>query len=241
MDMDAARADVVIRVRGIFDIGSENQVDRFVVAKFVVKHLDIGIGHDQHAGSCRDQPDDIALGCEIGLVVALTDIVEHPYVMAALLRQIGQVEHQYPASIPGQSVVKHIGIVAVLDLQPCHVLFTPRIAHDDPLALADVNPGIRGPPHDHAVQQHIARLHRVEPITAILGLGSTGPLRPDADRRKPVDTLGLDRVALGILDREILQNIAIASHHQPFGPARLALERQDRGIHPRPPQGHLVI
>ncbi len=139
VNMDAARCWVVGFVLNRLDIADNGDIERVIVPEIVPEHLYVRIRHNQHTGSTRHQPDDVTLGGEIVGVVAVNRVVEHPNMMSALLWKVGKVENQNAACVVGQDVVVNVGVEAVFDLQPCHVVFSAVVARDDLVALADVN------------------------------------------------------------------------------------------------------
>src|SRR5262249_28477660 len=130
-DHDVARQRVVVGVLELVAIGGDDDVGAAVVADVVVEDDHLPIGHDQHAGAGRDTADDSAGRGEVRGVVGLYGVVEDADGVAALLLQVGQVEHQDAAGIVLGGVVEDVGVVAVLDLDAGDVQLGGVVADND--------------------------------------------------------------------------------------------------------------
>src|SRR5690606_26572965 len=199
---DIAGQRVVVRVLEALAIGADQHVDGAVVADLILEHVDIAIGHNEHAGARRYAGDNIAGRCEVRRVVVVDDVLEHADRVAALLRQARQIEDQDAARIAGGVVVEDVGVVAVLDLDAGDVVLGQVLANDDVARLADINARVRGAARDRALDQHVVAIHRVEAIGPVFGVWTARPLNahlPDGDA---VAVARLDGVATGVLHSE---------------------------------------
>ena len=123
VDVYPARGAVVVDVVGgaPADIVVHDGDGRgLVVLDNVVEHLDIGEGHDQHAGTGGYHADDAARRREVGGIVVAHDVVVN-LGAGSLPGQVGQVEYQDAASVIYRFVVVDLGVGGILDLDTGHV------------------------------------------------------------------------------------------------------------------------
>ena len=107
-----------------------------------------------------------------------------------------------------------------------------RVAHDDVLALADIDAGVGGAAHRDAVDQHVLRRDRIDAVGAVLLVRPAGPFDAQIAEGDLVGALRLDAVALGVLDREVLEHDAVGGDQQALAGAGLALEGEDGLVGP---------
>ena len=128
-----------------------------VTVEPVVEDVDVAVGHDHDAHALRNDGDHVALRREVGRVVVHHLVVEDADVVAALYRQIGEIENQDTPGVVGRDVVVNVGAEGVLDLDAGDVVLGAAVAHDDVLALADIDAGIRCAAYGDAFDQHVLR------------------------------------------------------------------------------------
>ena len=146
-------------------------------------------------GAGRHAADDRAGRGEVRRVVGFDPIVKHAHGVAAMLRQVRQVEHQDAAGVVPRRVVEDVGVEAVLDLDPRHIVLGDIVANDDVAGLADIDAGVRGAAHDRLLDQHVRAVHRIEPVGAVVAVGSARPFRAHAVEGDALAVARLDRIA----------------------------------------------
>ena len=109
--------------------------------------------------------------------------------MAALLRQVRQVENEDATGIVACDVLVDVGAEGILDLDARDIEFGKAVAHDDTVALADIDAGIRRTAHGDIVDQHVLRRHRIDAIGTVLLARPVGPLDPEIGEGDLVGTL----------------------------------------------------
>ena len=160
--------------------------------------------------------------------------------MAALLRQAGQIEDQDAAGVAGCLIAIDIGAVGILDLNAGDIESGARIADDDVLRLADIDAGVGGADGFAILDQDIARGNRIKAISAI-GLGrAVGPFGAQIAKGDGVRTVGLDGIALGVLDGKAFQQDTVGGDEQAFAAGGLVLEGEDRSIGAGADDRHIV-
>ena len=131
-------------------------------------------------------------------------------------------------------------VAAVLDLDPRHIRLGNRIAHGDPVGLADVDTCIACPGDLDAIDQHAGAFDRIDAIGPVLGMGTAGPGDADTVVDDVVGAFRLHAVALGILQGEITHGDIVGGDEKSLARALLPGEVQHRPVHPRTAQGHAV-
>ena len=132
------------------------------------------------------------------------------------------------------------GIAAVLDLDPGNIRFGDRIAHRDAVRLAHIDAGIGCPGDLHTVDQYPGAFDGINAVCAVFRVWAARPCDADAVIDDVVGALGLDTVALGVLQREIAQGYVVAGDQQPFARTLLAGEIENRAVHSRTADGDIV-
>ena len=84
-------------------------------------------------------------------------------------------------------------------------------------------------------------MHRIKAVGAVVLVRAVGPLGPHTHDGDAVDALDLDRIALGIFNREILEDRAARGNQKALGPAALVFERENRAIHALPNDRYIRI
>ena len=227
-----ARQRVVGLVGEGLRIGDDHHGAAVVAHHVVVFHHHLGIGHHHDAGARWHARHDIAGRGKVHMIIGDHLIVRQLHVAAALLRQIGQIEHQDTAGIVGGGVAHHVGVIAVLDLDAGHVHFGAGVAHDDVLRLAHIDAGIRRALHHRPVDQHVLGTDRIQAIGAVGGFRPAGPFHPEVDQRDAVAALGFHPVAGGILDTQIAHHNIVRRDQQAFAGDFLGGEIKDGLVRP---------
>src|SRR3546814_11109539 len=100
------------------------------------------------------------------------------------------------------------------------------LADDDVGRLADIDARVRRTFHHAVLDQHVIDLHRIEAVGAVVGAWAPGPFGAHAAHHRVLGAVDLERVALGILKRAILEREIVAGDAQPLGARSLLRERQ---------------
>src|SRR5690606_39539770 len=122
---------------------------------------------------------------------------------------------------------RHHCILAVFNLNPRDDFNRGVAADDDIFRLADIDPGIRSAAHDAVLHQYVARLYRIDTISAVASLWPASPFDTYGVIDNPVSALGLDPVTLAVFNREIAQHHIVGGYQQPLARPKLSGQAKD--------------
>ncbi len=209
-------------------VTDDRDIDGSVVADVVVDDLD-AVGREDHdPGAGWHRADDVSRRCEVRRVVVVDTVAADEHVAAVDDLQTGQVEDEDAAGVASRGAADDFRVGGVLDLDARDVQFRPRIPHQHEIRLPDVDARVAGADRDAFVDEHVAALDGIDAVRAVAGIGPAGPLGADSSEHDAVAAEHLDRVARGVLDREILDDEGVAGRDEPLTADLLPRETQDR-------------